>query len=397
MTRRALPACLVAVLLVVTGCSGRFSGMADLPLPGGADVGPDPYRVTVLFTDVADLVPQAAVKVNDVPVGRVEGIALRADNRTAEVRVLLARSVVLPANATGRLRQSSLLGEKYVDLSPPAAEPPAGTLADGAVIGVDRTTRGTEVEEVLGAVSLVLSGGGLTQLRSIATELDAALSGNTEHIRSLLSNVETLAAALDARRGDIVRALDGVERLTGTLAAQRDTIAGALDGLGPGMRVLTEQRDQLVALLAAMDRLSDVTVDTLDRGRAELLADLRALVPILGRLADAGSALPESLELLLTFPFPDEGLDVIKGDYANARIKADLRLDELLRNLDSPYPIIQPPGGSPTPNPGGTVPAPGPPLPLPPVGPAPPAGPGPLDGPLGGLVDGLLGGLTGGA
>src|SRR3546814_7281564 len=36
----------------------------------------------------------------------------------------------LPADAGAELRQSSLLGEKFVELHPPAAEPATGTLAD---------------------------------------------------------------------------------------------------------------------------------------------------------------------------------------------------------------------------------------------------------------------------
>jgi len=47
--------------VVVSGCS--FSG-TDLPLPGGADVGDDPYEVTIEFRDVLDLVPQSAVRVD---------------------------------------------------------------------------------------------------------------------------------------------------------------------------------------------------------------------------------------------------------------------------------------------------------------------------------------------
>ena len=41
-----------------------------MPLPGGADLGGDPYAVTVEFRDVLDLVPQSAVKVDDVTVGQ---------------------------------------------------------------------------------------------------------------------------------------------------------------------------------------------------------------------------------------------------------------------------------------------------------------------------------------
>ena len=67
-SRLARAAALVVVgATALTGCD--FS-VYDLPLPGGADLGDDPYAVTVQFNDVLDLVPQSAVKVDDVTVGR---------------------------------------------------------------------------------------------------------------------------------------------------------------------------------------------------------------------------------------------------------------------------------------------------------------------------------------
>ena len=68
-----------------------------MPLPGGAEVGDNPYTVTVEFRDVLDLVPQSAVKVDDVTVGKVEDISL--EGYTAEVTVELPQDVELPDNA----------------------------------------------------------------------------------------------------------------------------------------------------------------------------------------------------------------------------------------------------------------------------------------------------------
>ena len=90
-----------------------------MPLPGGADLGDHPYRVVAQFGDVLDLVPQAGVKVNDVAVGRVERIELARDSWTAVVTMLVNGDVRLPANAGAELRQSSLLGEKFVELTAP--------------------------------------------------------------------------------------------------------------------------------------------------------------------------------------------------------------------------------------------------------------------------------------
>ena len=116
---------LLSLLLLVTACA----------LPGGADVGSRPYHVTAQFGDVLDLVPQAAVRVNDVPVGRVDAIRLAPDGWTALVSMTVNVDVRLPADAHAYLRQSSLLGEKYVEL---AGNSGPTTLADGASIPLSR-------------------------------------------------------------------------------------------------------------------------------------------------------------------------------------------------------------------------------------------------------------------
>src|SRR3954452_20640137 len=118
---RAVAAALVGTL-ALTGCG--FHGLYSASLPGGADLGSHPYHVLIDFSDVLDLVPQSAVKVNDVTVGKVESVKLVG--WVAEVQIAVNGDVTLPANAYARIRQTSLLGEKFVSLS----YPPDGEVAD---------------------------------------------------------------------------------------------------------------------------------------------------------------------------------------------------------------------------------------------------------------------------
>ncbi|GHF52795.1 phospholipid/cholesterol/gamma-HCH transport system substrate-binding protein [Amycolatopsis bartoniae] len=305
---------LVLVLLgTATGCS--FGGLYDTPLPGGAALGDRPYRVTAEFRDVLDLVPQSAVEVGDVPAGRVEKIALAADGRTADVTVVLNGDVRLPANATASLRQSSLLGEKFVELAAP--DDPQGTLTDGAKIPLAATNRNPQVEEVLGALSMLLNGGGVGQLQEITREVNTALDGREPEVRALLSDLDTFVTGLDSRRDDITRALDNVDQLAGSLAGRGEEISGVLRDLGPGIDVLARQRDQLMSMVDSLNGLSGVATDTITRSKDDLLADLRSLEPTLRQLTAAAQQLPRAMELLLTFPFPDSVLPAIKGDYLN--------------------------------------------------------------------------------
>lgn len=376
---------IVLSALVLAGCgSGGFDGVYNMPLPGGADVGDHPYRVKAQFKDVLDLVPQAGVKVNDVPVGRVEKIDLASDGWTAEVTMLVNGDVQLPADAFAKLRQSALLGEKFIELGKPAkndqTQPATGKLADGSVIPLDKTNRNPEVEEVFGALSMLLNGGGVAQLQNITKELNAALEGNEQEIRSLLGNLNTFVGELDKHKAEIVRALDSINRLAGTLAQQREKIAVALTDLEPGLKVISEQRTQLVTLLKSLDKLSDVATDTVNKSRDDIVADLKALQPTLTKLAESGQNLPKAFELLLTYPFPDAAVDGIKGDYTNLYADLDLNLGTILDNLgrsrQSPL--------------DGLVPSQGTPLPLPNL-PLPNAGQGTGSG-LGDLLGGLLGG-----
>ncbi|RRO13272.1 MCE family protein [Saccharopolyspora rhizosphaerae] len=335
-------------LVALSGCSSR--GVYDMPLPGGADVGDHPYDVKVRFSDVLDLVPNAGVRVNDVAVGRVSNITLAPGTWDAEVTVTLNGDVRLPANSTARLRQSSLLGEKYVELSaPPQAA--VGRLRDGATIGLDRTGRNPEVEEVLGALSLLLNGGGVAQLQDITKELNKAMSGRESDIRSLLDNLDELVAGLDAQRNDIVRALDSINRLSAKLNEQRGSIDVALRDLGPGLKVLNEQRGQLVTMLQSLDELSGVATNVVDKSHEDLVHDLNKLAPTLHQLAAAGDSLPKSLETLVTFPFPDNAVDGIgKSDYNNLYLKVDLNLTDIVENLGrSRQPLVPLPDSVPLP------------------------------------------------
>lgn len=304
-------------LIVTTVDLPTFTGIDQVPLPGGADLGDHPYEITAEFGDVLSLAPQSSVKVNDVAVGRVTKISLAPGGWNARVTMRVNGGIKLPANAYAHLEQSSLLGEKYIQLSPPGSGTAKGALADGDRIPLTRTNRNPEVEEVFGALSMLLNGGGIDQLKTITTELNKALAGQEPQVRSMLSRVNTLVTNLDDHKGDITDALDGVNRLSATLATRKQDVGTVLTKLSPGMKVLEKQRGSLMTMLSSLDTLSDVAVDTVKKSKADMVADLKALTPTLQALADAGQDLPDSLQVLLTYPFTDEVLSGVKGDYLN--------------------------------------------------------------------------------
>ena len=389
----------VAAAVLLSGCG--FKGAYSLPLPGGSGNGAV-FHVTAVFDNVQDLVPMAAVRVDDVPVGDVTGIKYDPATHKARVTMRVKKSVHLPANAVATLEQTTLLGEKYIALGPPSGSPAQGELTNGAVINDNATSNLPDVEELFGVLSAVLNGGSLQDLQTIDLEISKALGGREQQVRSALAQVDKFVSDLDGQRHQITRALDELNRFSAALAKQNTTLADALDHLGPGLKVLADERVQFTQLLTDLSKFGQVATHIITASREQTVAGLRDLKPILARLNAAGTNLPRGLELFPTYPFPKAIAGGVPGDYNG--LKLTFSADPLFCVLIPQLPLscsgttfTQPTapstkGGGGT----GTLPTPLPTLPVPvPTVPGLPnviPTPGVTSGPLGGLLDPLAGG-----
>lgn len=328
----------VGSLALVSGC---VSSVGDLPLPGGADLGDDPYSVTIEFADVLDLVPQSAVKVNDVSVGRVTKVEL--DGWKAKVTVKVNGDVVLPDQAVASIRQTSILGEKFVSLAAPEeGGGEVGRLDDGDLIPLARSGNAPEIETVLASMSLVLNGGALGKAQVISRELNTAFGGRESDMRTLVRRLDEFLEVADDSREDIVTAIEQIDRLARTTHDQKQAIDAALDDLPGALTTVNQQRANLVRMLDALSELGAVGSDVIIKSRTAVTADLRALAPILDNLGSAGDALITSLEVLPTFPFPDsllgrtpqEAKNYQMGDYLNVSLNFETDFSTTIGLMD---------------------------------------------------------------
>jgi phospholipid/cholesterol/gamma-HCH transport system substrate-binding protein len=321
--------------MLLSGC--EFS-VYDLPLPGGADLGENPFEVTVEFRDVLDLVPQSTVKVEDVSVGIVDEVEL--DGYTAKVTLLLNESVELPDNAEATIRQTSLLGEKFVSLAPPASNPSEDMLGDGDVIELEDSGRNIEVEEVLGALSLVLNGGGVAQLKTISTELTKIFEGREGTVKSVLDQIRIFMTQLDGSRNEILTAIEQVNSLAISLNGQKDTLDLALEELPGAIASVDRQRDDIIQMLRALSELSSVGTRVIQASEQNTITSLNALAPVLTEFAKSGDDFVNSLQIFLTYPFIDgvvgknaqQARDLHMGDYTNLSVELDLNLQQILED-----------------------------------------------------------------
>lgn len=313
--------------IALTGC--EWTGLNSVPMPGTQGGEDGAYSVKIEMPNVTTLSENSPVRVNDVTVGTVEDIAVQ--NWHAVVTVSLNEDVELPANATAKIGQTSLLGSQHLELAPPVGIAPEGTLAGGDVIPMARAGAYPTTEQTLSSLSVVLNGGGLAQINDITRELNAGLVGREDSIRDLLPQLDQLVGSLDRQRGEIITAMEGLDRLSANVNQQTATLTAALDGIPPALKVLVGQRQNLTDALVALGNLSTTATRVIDESGDDLKANLHALAPLLNKLANTGNSLTEVLSLLLSYPFALKNLDqVFRGDYANLMMTIDMtgkRLD----------------------------------------------------------------------
>jgi len=314
--------------VMLAGC--QFNGLNSLTMPGTAGHGRGAYSITIELPDVATLPQNSPVLVDDVSVGSVSGISAeqRPDGSFyAAVKVALNKDVVLPANATATVAQTSLLGSMHIDLVRPKGKPATGRLTDGSQIPEANTGRYPTTEEVLSALGLVVNKGNLGALQEITDETYQAVAGRQEQFVDLVPRLAELTAGLNRQVNDIIDAVDGLNRFSAILARDKDNLGRALDGLPEAVRVLNKNRGNIVDAFASLKRLALVTSRVLAKTKVDFAEDLKGLYSVVKTLNDNRKNFVTSLQLLLTFPFPNFGIkQAVRGDYLNVFTTFDLTL-----------------------------------------------------------------------
>ncbi|MBB1021309.1 MCE family protein [Dietzia sp. E1] len=320
-----------AVLLAGAGCG--WDGLNSLPLPGAQGTGDGAYEVTIEMPNVTTITRNSPVRVNDVNVGSISD--MRVEDYTAIVTVTLNEEVRLPANAHAKLGQTSLLGSQHLELFPPPDGDSEGTLAAGDLIPIERAGVYPTTEQTLSALSVVLTDGGLAQFETIAQEFNTALDGRQLDTKEVINQLETTVSGLDEQRADIVAAMEGLDRLARQVDEQNDTLARALGQMPEAVELINDQKQELTTALVSLGDFGNKANQIIDAGGGQNLVDnLSDITPVLEGLADSGRNLTRVLSALITFPFPQAGIDnFLRGDYANLYIHADFTMPRLAETL----------------------------------------------------------------
>jgi phospholipid/cholesterol/gamma-HCH transport system substrate-binding protein len=331
MTRKALRSIQIVMAVAVAvaslaGCGWR--GLNSLPLPGTQGGGPGSYEVQAQLPDVTNIQPNSRVRVNDVTVGTVTKIQRQGWHALITMRI--NGDVDLPANATAKVGQTSLLGTLHVELAPPSDAPPQGRLHNGSLIPLSNAGAYPSTEQTLSVASVFLNGGGLGQVQEITKAFSTAFAGREDDLRNLIQRLDEFIGHVDEQKNDIIAANESVNRLAGQFAAQQPVLDNALHKIPDALAVLKDQRDNLAEAFDRLGKFSALAADSANQTNEALVREFEDIGPVLDSLANAGPALTRSLSVLPTFPWPKENITkFFRGDATNITMIIDLTLSRL--------------------------------------------------------------------
>jgi virulence factor Mce-like protein len=258
-------------------------------------------RVT-LETDTAGNQLQEAsdVKVRGVIVGDVREVKASADGATIELAINPDYLDQIPADVSARLLPKTLFGERFVSLELPDG-PSSENLADGDVIGQDRSENAIELQKVIDDTLPLLQA---VQPQDLSYTLGAVADALRGRGKPLGENL----AATGEYFGEVNTVLPQLQADISELADFADTYEGAaddllavLDNLSITNKTLVDQSEQLRRTFTVVDASSNGTAGFLESNEQNLISLAQTSRPVLGVFAKYSPEYPCLLNGLTRF------------------------------------------------------------------------------------------------
>ena len=247
-----------------------------LSFGGPVPLKPKAYELKINFPEATTLAQEADVRIAGVTVGKVRSKKINKRGVTTTVTLDIDRKYApIPRDTRAILRQKTLLGETYVELTP--GNPRSGKLPDGGTLLRRQVAPTVELDEILSTFDTntkkafrqwvaesaqTIKGNTGQDLNFALGNLgDFAQSGagvlnvlNTQHdaLRRVVKNTGVVFAALNQRYGQLHDLIVNSQRTFSATAAEKNALAATFD-IFPVF--LDESR-------ATLDRLSAFSINT---------------------------------------------------------------------------------------------------------------------------------------
>jgi phospholipid/cholesterol/gamma-HCH transport system substrate-binding protein len=239
---------------------------------GTVPFAPQGYRLTAHFTEVGLLEPGADVRISGVSVGRVEAVANRGLDSLVTLQISPQYAPV-PSDTRAILRQKTLLGEAYIELS--TGDRAAPKLPDGGALPRSQVAPTQQLDQVMESFG-----------PSAQHDLTQFLSGSA-------AAVAGQEPALNAAIGNLDPASSNFGAIMSTLSRQQGDVQNLIRSSAVVLGTLGQRSAALQTLIGAGDQVLSATAER----NSELTATVNALPPFLARLRSSLRGLGTTLAL----------------------------------------------------------------------------------------------------
>jgi phospholipid/cholesterol/gamma-HCH transport system substrate-binding protein len=233
----------------------------------------DEIQLKVTLSDAAGLSDGAAVRIAGVQVGQIQQMGVVHDRAVLEIAV--AKSANVRQDADVQVRARSILGEKYLEITPMSDDAPL--FEDGATMAVTRPQ--TEIDELVNSLGPLVNAVDADAVNAAMERLSAALEDDPERVARMLKDVETIIGN-GAKASGSLDAL--VSETRATLSSVRQISADARPMIQKTSRVIgrvDEATENLPAITA------DVEAAVADA--RQMVADSKAILKRVERSTDS--------------------------------------------------------------------------------------------------------------
>jgi phospholipid/cholesterol/gamma-HCH transport system substrate-binding protein len=212
-----------------------------------------PKTISAYFTTTTAVYPGDEVRVSGVKVGTIASI--QPEGTQAKMTMHVDRDVPIPADAKAVIVAQNLVAARYVQLTPAYRSGAGPTMADGAVIPLDRTAVPVEWDEVKAQLARLATDLGPTSnvsTTSVGRFIDSsanALAGNGDKLRQTLAQLAGLGRILADGSGNIVDIIKNLQTFVTTLRDSNTQIVSFQNRLATLTSVLNDNTSDLDAAL----------------------------------------------------------------------------------------------------------------------------------------------------
>jgi virulence factor Mce-like protein len=258
-------------------------------------------HVTLKTGTVGNQLEEASdVKVRGVIVGEVRAVHAGLSAATIDLAIDPQYLPEIPANVSAQLLPKTLFGERYVSLALPSRPTPA-RLADGAVIGEDRSSSAIELQRVIDDLLPLLQA---VQPQDLSFTLGAvadALRGRGNALGQNLVNTGTYVGGINKVLPQLEADIPKLADFADTYNSAAGDLLSVLDNLSVTNRTLVDQKEQLRRTFTVVGSSSDTLAGFLTTNEQNLISLAKTSEPVLGVFARYSPEYPCLLNGLARF------------------------------------------------------------------------------------------------